>query len=317
MSLERDVFVVVRAAGERTTDVCLAFLGETFQPEQIRVIRERPFETALRRSYELGIESQAKWLITVDADLLLRPVAVRELVRFADSLPSDVFQVQPLIHDKFILGYRTAGFRVYRTSLLGKALEFVAPPGQLHRPEAHVVQTMGQAGHRTVRKASVVGIHDYEQYYRDIYRKCYVHGHKFVKWLPTVLPDWKIRARDDLDYWVALHGLWGGLMSRDGVRLDVAAFPQTVEDILARVDTAEKLPLSVEEVGSSYVESCLSEAGTPPRRPSRSERFRDLRDRVGWVRTATWGLGWGLARLGLAIQSRSDLKSPRRGLDAR
>jgi hypothetical protein len=312
MSCTADSIVVIRSAGERTKEACRSLVEADVRPENVVVIEERPFEEALRRSFELGISSGARWLVTVDADLLLRAGAVEDMIACAISLTNDVFQIQPRIHDKFILGYRTAGPRVYRVSMLDEAVSLIPLPGEKLRPEAHVVQAMGQAGRRTVALPMVVGIHDYEQYYRDIYRKCYVHGHKFVKWIPAVLPDWKARARDDLDYWVALHGLWRGLMSRDGVRLDIEAFPKSVEDILISVDAAEKSPLDAEEIGPVYVESCLARAGTPPRRLTRSERLRALRGRVGWVRTATWGLGWGLARLGLSIQSLSDSNVPDR-----
>ena len=273
--IAKDTFVVIRAAGGRTLSACQLLIAEYMSQGCVESISERPFERALARSFQIGIDAGTKWLVTVDADLLLRPGAISQMVAFCDSLPDDVFQIQPLILDKFIGGFRKAGPRVYRTALLGKALELVPAPGEKHRPEAYIVEEMGRSGHRTVTYDFVVGIHDFEQYYRDIYRKCYVHGFKHLKWLPQVLPIWKERAQNDIDYWVGLHGLWAGMMSREGVRLDVAS-SRTRSRTCSPSRCYGKTHAVRKRDDPAYIESRLAEAGPPPRRPSRRERLRDL-----------------------------------------
>ena len=48
--------VVIRSAGERTFEVCRKLLLEQVPAEAVEVVCERPFERALIRSYEIGIE---------------------------------------------------------------------------------------------------------------------------------------------------------------------------------------------------------------------------------------------------------------------
>jgi hypothetical protein len=224
------------------------------------------------------------------------------MVAFGTSLPDDVFMVQPWSLDKLGGGYRRAGPRLYRAALLMEAIQLIPQDGQQLRPESWVLGEMARRGHRSATFDYAVGLHDYEQYYRDVYRKSYVHGVKHLDWAAKLIHEWKRRSAEDLDYWVALHGFWAGLMSRGGVRLDVEAFPRSIETLLAEVQATEKSPLRNDEIGPAYVESRLNEAGRLPHRRTRVEKLREARDRLGWGRMAPWFIGKGLSRLGTALQ---------------
>src|SRR5690606_39569755 len=68
-----DLVVIVRTAGERTFELSHSLLLAQVPADRVLVVDERPFEKALRRTYELGIEHAARWTMTLDADVLLRP----------------------------------------------------------------------------------------------------------------------------------------------------------------------------------------------------------------------------------------------------
>src|SRR5690625_7898401 len=76
-----DVVVIIRAAGERTEGLCKKLiLDQGVQSDKIHLIHEVPFSAALRKSYEIGIESGCRWTLCVDADLLLRPGSISEII---------------------------------------------------------------------------------------------------------------------------------------------------------------------------------------------------------------------------------------------
>ena len=62
------VIVVIRASNERTFDLCKA-LCLAQGVESLSIVQEVPFEEALRKCYEIGIASNKKWMVTVDADV--------------------------------------------------------------------------------------------------------------------------------------------------------------------------------------------------------------------------------------------------------
>ncbi|WP_225852784.1 hypothetical protein, partial [Haemophilus parainfluenzae] len=62
--MNQDFIVVIRTAGERTFEACRALVAQQVCLDQIHVASEIPFELTLRRCYEIGIESGARWMIT-------------------------------------------------------------------------------------------------------------------------------------------------------------------------------------------------------------------------------------------------------------
>ncbi|MEX2362119.1 MAG: hypothetical protein WD597_00795, partial [Balneolaceae bacterium] len=112
-----------------------------------------------------------------------------------------------LILDKFFGGARDGGVHLYRTSLLKKALECIPEEGIDIRPETHTLQIMKSKGYPWVKIPYVVGIHDDEQYFFDIYRKCFVHGIKHTKHLDLFVSYWKKEKKNDKDFEIALQAL--------------------------------------------------------------------------------------------------------------
>ena len=93
-----NLVVIIRAAGERTLQVCRELLGMQIRGDAVEIVNETPFEAALRRTYEIGLQRSAKWTMTLDADVLLREGAVAELMAEAERLPRHFVQIEGLVY---------------------------------------------------------------------------------------------------------------------------------------------------------------------------------------------------------------------------
>lgn len=237
------VTVVVRSAGERTTDICLALVRSQLPNATVSLLELNPFEAALRRCYELGIESRAKWMLTVDADVLLRPGSGAEMLAAAESMPQYFFQLEGRVYDKVTGMYRRAGHRIYRTAMLERALAEIPAFGTQLRPESYTIRNMGEAGFPSRRCAFVVGVHDFEQYYRDLYRKGLLHAAKHGQLIGEMIARCTEKRQDDPDYQVILKGLCDGLMASERVTVDSRRYEERAIAALELLGLAEKSPL--------------------------------------------------------------------------
>lgn len=200
-----DVTIVVRECGERTAELCVWLLQQTFPEHEIHRVSARPFSETLRLSLEKGKAEGRPWTLCIDADVLVLP-ELTELLAEAETVPTDVFEIQGLVIDKLMTAPRAAGNHLYRTDLIPRALPLIAA-GQGLRPETEMIEAMAGEGFPNRQSAIVVGLHDFEQSYRDIYAKAFLHAHKHRFLLPLYRPLWKLLARSDADYQIALAAL--------------------------------------------------------------------------------------------------------------
>lgn len=256
--------VVVRTAGERTREACLELVRQQVGPESVQVVSERPFELALRKSYETGIDQDRKWTMTLDADVLLREGAVRRLVAEAEAMPADFVQVEGLVFDKISGSFREAGQRVYRTALLPLALEQIPAAGAEIRPEYATLLKLGALGHRSRRVAIVMGVHDHEQYFRDLYRKAFIHATKHDFLLTKMVRRCRKLMADDADFRVVLRGLGDGLLHTGPIHIDTASFPADLSGVLGEMGVLEKGGLDGDAITSATIEHWLESAGPAP-----------------------------------------------------
>jgi hypothetical protein len=282
-----DVAVVVRTAGERTREACLELVRQQVGAASVQVVSERPFELALRKSYETGIDQGRKWTMTLDADVLLREGAVRRLVAEAEAMPAGFVQIEGQVYDKISGSFREAGQRVYRTALLPLALEQIPAAGADIRPEYATLLKLGALGHRSRRVAIVMGVHDHEQYFRDLYRKAFIHATKHDFLLTKMVRRCRNLMASDADFRVVLRGLWDGLLHTGPIHLDTATFPADLAGVLGEMNVLEKGGLDDGAITSVTVEKWLASAGPVP-------HFLEW-SRIGPAAPA--GLGSQLARL--------------------
>lgn len=236
-----DVALIVRECGERTANACVARMQHLFPGQEIHRVGARPFSATLRLSLEKGLATGCTWTLCIDADVLILPELEALLVE-ADEAPPEVFELQGLVYDKLMNAPRAAGNHLYRTALIERSLPLI-PTGDILRPETAMIEAMAKQGFPSHQSNALVGVHDFEQSWRDLYTKACLHGHKHLCLLPLCRPLWQMLAPIDADFRVALAAL-DTAHKRDG-------FPAISRDYgadeavaaTARLGLTEKPPL--------------------------------------------------------------------------
>lgn len=198
-----DVVVVIRKNEERTSQVCQQIVAQQVPEKQIHIISEKPFHRAVEETLKAGIHS-GRWLIAVDADVLLFPETIAQMVSRANAIKKDFFFYQGAILDKFFLGYRPAGPHLYNCKHMLRALEHKAGFENDMRPESFVRSRMVKEGLAFVQDKTVFGLHDFEQSYSDIYKKIFKHSLKHGMYMKKLSPLFKRFSELDPDFAVAL-----------------------------------------------------------------------------------------------------------------
>lgn len=216
-----DILFVVRSVGERTERACIEALRMAGAPqENIVVVNETPFSESLRKTYRLGIESGMQWVYCVDADVIVRDDAIKQLMDAARGMPDAMLGLQGMMLDKLTCSIRAGGVHVYRCRYLPDAMSAIPGEGASMRPESSAIQALGAAGHGWLTLPYVTGVHDFGQFHVDVFRKCYLHASKHISNIPRLLPIWKRLAADDEDFRVAIAGLAAGMQASGPAYVD-------------------------------------------------------------------------------------------------
>jgi hypothetical protein len=257
-----NVTVIIRSVGERTEAVCKKLILDQGVPsDSVFVIKESPFSKAMRVGSEIGISQAKPWTLCIDADVLLAPNSIEDLIVLANKQPKNVCEIQAYVLDKFFGGARQGGGHLYRTDLLDKVISSIPEEGIDIRPEKYALNVMKKNGYPWVSVPIVVGLHDFEQSYEDIFRKCFVHAHKHLQYFNLFIPFWRQQAHKDLDYKIALSGFAAGVEHTGEVRIDDRAeyFKSNMESI--GVISKDELKLS--DWSLQYIEKVITEWNEP------------------------------------------------------
>jgi len=220
---QSDVAIVIRSLGERTENVCYESVHrQVAEGVKIEVVKnEKPFSTALRKSLIKAVDMGAKWSCIVDADLILLSDAIPSLLKHAESSTEDVFRLNPKTYDKF-LGFPTfGGPHLYKTKHLENALHHIPSDETSTRPETKMCRAMAQTGLTLLNSNDVVAMHDYEQFYKDIYRKYVFRSVKMYSIARYLINRFYVMSFFDIDFNVALQGVLYGLNTYDGKMYNV------------------------------------------------------------------------------------------------
>lgn len=238
----KNLTVVIRAAGERTLDLCHSLVSKQVEEQNIFIIEEKPFSKAVFKNFEIGYENGHKYTLSIDADTLIYKDSIQLQLNNFDKLDENYFVYKGLVFDKFFNSYRGAGIHLYRTSLLAKAIDFIPKEGTSHRPESHTYREMQKLGFHTYQDTWAVGIHDDEQYYEDIYRKFFLHAHKHK--INDIISNWDKDWINNPDFKMALKGLSDGLMYDKTVYVNKDFFSRhylNVQDQFKIVEKTKKI----------------------------------------------------------------------------
>lgn len=249
------VLLILREAGERTLDACLAGLRAQLPDERVRVLRERPFSAAVRRGLEIGASERPEWLFTLDADVLLTPTAIADLLALCESAPGDCFHVKGLLVCRFFGGTQPRGFHAFRGSLLERALGCSGRDPHTTRPETAIVRRMEALGHRSVYAGTVLGLHDHGQWLRHVYLKMLLRTQKTAD-LPLLRRRMKSLERTHPDFLVAGWGLDDGAAMVDPPREFDWETPQPAfERRMRETGLREKPALSTDDAAALFADT--------------------------------------------------------------
>jgi len=323
--LNEHISVIIRSAGERTEFLCRELVLAQGLPEgNITIIKKNPFSRALYASYEAGIALDRPWTLCLDADVLLLPDSIHEMISLAEKQHSSVFEIRGLVLDKFFGGPRQAGNHLYRTSLLTQALKLIPQEKDQIRPEQHTLSAMKARGFPWRRMDYLIGIHDFEQYYGDIFRKCFVQAHKHQEYTEIFLSYWPQQWINDFDYKVALKGLVTGLEYEGDVRIDTQQeiYRESFETLqivekpglppgyfsLADIDLLVKNWTEPSIYHKFFQYEMISHAGERPKHSIRKKNLADKRKALGPLKYLLYLFGWGIEKAGDRIKGLVDKK---------
>lgn len=245
--------IVVRSVGERTEQACLKVLQKQIPNANIHVVHQSPFWKALEETYQIGLKENRQWTLALDADVVLEAEAIEKLLSDAQNSAPTTFCVIGLLFDVLLNTARPVGFHLYRTQFLEDALKHLQSVNLTIRPESGVVQKMKKQGFGYVQSNEIYGVHDAEQYYRDIYRKCFVHAQKNPDLVKSAKAYWIAHSEDNPDFRVALRAVEDAQRYTKQVQIDAKAdFLRNVDQILAQMGLKEKPPLSEEQIEMLY-----------------------------------------------------------------
>lgn len=242
-----EIVVVIRCAGERTEEACQRLVREQVEAGLVATVSERPFARALEKSIEIALECGSRWSLFLDADVLLRREAIPMMMAELEACSQRFYMMNFLVMDRGFCGPAYDGVHAFRTELFSQAVGFMPLAWSDQRPETRLCKEMGQRGYPTILSKTLVGLHDYEQYYRDLYRKMFVRALKYKDRIDYMASVFRAHYRQDDDYKAMLWGLVDGLIHRNAGHtyavLDVEFYRERSAAALEMIGLTEKDPL--------------------------------------------------------------------------
>jgi hypothetical protein len=315
-----DVCVVIRSTGERTEELCRHVAVQQVSEENVVVVHKNPFARAVIRTFEVGLDFNLPWTIALDADVILCQGAVAEIIAQAEARNDRAFMINMKVLDKFAGGAMHRGVHMYRTMLFERARKLVPLDERTTRAESYTVRKMEAAGYPFVQTEVLVGIHEYEQYYRDIYAKRLFRAHKVQYETPFILRRCLRWGLKDQDFWIAAWGLVDGFQDPSPILLDAPQMQKRARCFLDELSIEEKAPL-IPKASEDLPDRLI--AGYQPAPEfldllAAQARLKNWRSRVAWcarqigpVRLLPWLLGSVLVRAGDRIRRWSSTSVPK------
>ncbi|HMP71820.1 MAG TPA: hypothetical protein PKE55_01015 [Kiritimatiellia bacterium] len=185
-------------------------------------VEETPFWETLCKGLRSGMASGQDWMLSLDADVLPSPDLMEVVDRWIREAERWDGVITGMVQDKLIAGIRSGGVRLFRAEVLPLILEVMPTREETVRPESAAIVRLAGRGWRHKLTRDLVGLHDYEQSYADIYRKAFLHMRKHDYAAGRFLPNWRKLATHDPDYQVALAGAGNALQDQVDVDCDAA-----------------------------------------------------------------------------------------------
>ena len=297
-----DIAVIIRSADERTEDFCHYLISQQLPEDRIVLIKEKPFSTALARSFEIGLEFGLPWTLCIDADVLISNNAIADYLTEMEKYDETTFGLSGFLLDKFYGTRKRRGLHLYRTSLLDKALKLLDDAKDDLRPETAVKLLMEAKGHKWGIAWGLYGVHDYEQYYVDIFRKMATRAQKSSQDYSKLLKRAKLFAKDDNDFHVMEWGLrFGHSLTSGEALLHADQWAELARNLLLCNGIEEKEDLFPDEIEANFIQSILNRNGIVSEKQKRTVKLNGADN----TKYTVWKLGQLLLRTGSYLQRRA------------
>jgi len=249
---------VIRTVGERTEDVCVKLVNlQKDEHESLHILRENTHAKAVESTIATGLESQAEWLVAIDADMLLTPGSILTIRKEIRSCSDAIAVLHPAVVDK-MYRMRRWGLTVYRNAAMDELNEKFQKIKlrQNTKIESAAIKALGENTQRQVYfSREVTAIHDFYQYYKDLYRKAYLNVTRNQGFNKEVKRCWKRLENSDPDYLVMYKAMDDAVSEKRKLTNSVSDFNSSeLEGIVEGLGLVEKSPLAWDD----YVDQCSS-----------------------------------------------------------
>lgn len=208
--------IIIRTTGERTENKCIT---EAQKQGNVHIIRAFPFGESIRQTYKMALDIGQEFIPVVDADVILKPGVLKQAMQEMATKNKNIFCLDGKTNCKVMLQNRRAGIHIYRTSMIETAYKFI--DDNHIKPESNVRRSMVKLGFPTYSSKIIFGLHDWEQYYKDLWRKTVLQTYKLAKMIGNRPQKWKRLSENDLDYKVIFHAHnYGKTLDRNTFRID-------------------------------------------------------------------------------------------------
>ncbi len=235
----KKITVIIRSVGERTQQLCEELtLKQGVPKENLFVINEKPFSKAMKVGYQIGVERGLKWTYCIDADVLMKEGAIKEMVQVISKKPENTLGISGKLLDKLLGKKRTAGNHLFRTKHLPRIISNIKPyKDENIRPESTIINELKGEGYFFYKNVGFIGLHDFEQHYHDIARKAYTHSIKHNEFLSEFITHWRIASKKDPDFDAAIFGLSKGLLHLNSIKINIDDFEALYEQVKTQLGT--------------------------------------------------------------------------------
>ncbi|MFV1974451.1 MAG: hypothetical protein ACC651_01810 [Candidatus Scalindua sp.] len=249
---------VIRTVGERTEDVCVELVNlQKDEHESLHLLRENTHAKAVESTIAIGLESRAEWLVAIDADMLLTPGSILSIRKEIRSCSDAIVVLHPAVVDK-LYRMRRWGLTVYRKAALEELnIKFQdIKKKQNIKIESAAIKALGENKQRQVYfSREVAAIHDFYQYYKDLYRKAYLNVSRNQGFNKDVKKCWKRLANSDPDYLVMYKAMEDATVESRNLTNSISDFKSSeLDSIVSGLGLKEKPPL----LWDDYVDQCHS-----------------------------------------------------------
>lgn len=247
---------VIRTVGERTEEVCIELVNrQKGEQESLHVLRKNTHAKAVESTIAIGLESQAKWLVAIDADMLLTPGSISTIRKEIRLCPDSIAVLHPAVVDK-LYRMRRWGLTVYRKAVMSELNDKFQniKKKQNIKIESAAIKALGENKQRQVYfSREVSAIHDFYQYYKDLYRKAYLNVSRNQGFNKDVKKCWMRLAKSDPDYLVMYKAMEDAIVEDRDLSNSISDFKSSeLDKIVSGLGLKEKLPLTWDEyVGQS------------------------------------------------------------------